>query len=133
MPWESLRRNQSGRAAVPPPVRSASSSPDLVRRIQQTYGNRAVQRLVKSASVASTTAPRAAAIIQRFGNIRFANVATTKPKYREKANDIITSLQGTPAIATFLNNKNALITLEYEPMLASVRVVGDQVLIKLSP
>lgn len=53
--------------------------------------------------------------------------------YATKANDIIAGLQGTAGIAAFLNNKNALITLEYEPMLASVRIVGDQVLIKLSP
>lgn len=67
------------------------------------------------------------------GNIRFANLDVSKPKYLTKANDIIDILQATPGIQNFLRDKNTLITLEYDPQLASVRIVGDQVQITLSP
>lgn len=134
MPLEHVRRNQAGVVAGRSAAgMAARPRAEFVRHIQQTYGNRALQRLLHGAATASRSSATGGVTVQRYGSIRFANLATTKPAYAAKANDIITSLQNTPGIAAFLNNKNTLISLEYEPMLASVRIVADQVLIKLSP
>ncbi len=72
--------------------------------------------------------------IQRSGAIRFANVDTSKPKYQQKADDIIDTLRNTPVIQRFLAQKNVLITLKLNLSAgAIVRVVGEQVQIELSP
>lgn len=71
-------------------------------------------------------------IVQCYGQIRFANLASDA-KYQTKGAAIIAALQATPNIQNFLANKNAVITLESDPQLASVRVRDDQVQITLSP
>ncbi|MCA8831060.1 hypothetical protein [Hymenobacter pini] len=71
-------------------------------------------------------------IVQCYGQIRFANLSNDT-KYQTKGAAIIAALQATPSIHGFLANKNAVITLESDPQLASVRVVDDQVQITLSP
>lgn len=76
--------------------------------------------------------PAPAAVVQRMGEIRFANVSN-EPKYRTKADSIIRGLRSTDIIRQYLQNKNVLITLEAEPQVASITTVGDQIQIKLSP
>jgi Domain of unknown function (DUF4157) len=71
-------------------------------------------------------------IVQCYGQIRFANLHNDL-KYQTKGAAIIAALQATPNIQNFLVNKNAVITLESDPQLASVRVRDDQVQITLSP
>ncbi len=71
-------------------------------------------------------------IVQCYGQIRFANLDNAQ-KYQTKGAAIIAALQATPNIQNFLANKNAVITLESDPQLASVRVRDDQVQITLSP
>jgi hypothetical protein len=77
-------------------------------------------------------APAGGAVAQCVGNIRFANLSTDQ-MYVTKGQSIIDGLRATPSIMNFLRDKDALITLEADPQLASVRVVGDQVQITLSP
>jgi hypothetical protein len=69
---------------------------------------------------------------QCAGHIRFANLSGNAI-YVAKGESIRQALLATPAIQAFLQDKDALITLESVPELASVTVVGDQVQISLSP
>jgi hypothetical protein len=71
-------------------------------------------------------------VAQCVGHIRFANLAA-RPMYQEKAQAVIAGLHATPSIAAFLTTRDVLITLEFEPQLASVIVIGDQVQVTLSP
>jgi hypothetical protein len=73
-------------------------------------------------------------IIQFFGAIRFANLDTSKPAYVEKSNDIIDTLRNTPIVQNFLANKNMVFFLETNiTALATVRVSGEQVQVRISP
>lgn len=72
------------------------------------------------------------AVVQRFGDIRFANVSNTQ-KYRDKADAIIRGLRSTDIVRQYLANKNVLITLEETDHYATIDMVGDQIQIKLAP
>ncbi|WP_083943148.1 eCIS core domain-containing protein [Sphingomonas soli] len=96
--------------------------------VQQKQGRvPATAQLARSGASAST-----GKVVQFAGHVRFANLSTDA-RYQQKGQAIIDALLATPSIVAYLGTRDALITLEYEPQLASVIEIGDQVQIKLSP
>lgn len=104
-----------------------------LEREADTMGARAAS--FAPAEVQREGRPSAAAdlpVVQRVGNIRFANLSSGQA-YQDKGASVIEALRASNRIRRFLLNKDALITLENTPGVASVVVVGDQVQITLSP
>jgi hypothetical protein len=126
------RTEFSGQSASRAPFQD--SRPEAIaqqKRREALNSSPGVQQLKNYQQMASKSAVRAG-VIQCFGAVRFANLGSDE-KYQTKAAAIIASLQATPNIQQYLNNKNTLITLEATRHLATVIVKDDQVQITLSP
>jgi hypothetical protein len=137
--WHVVQQKQ-GRVRATAQMKGAALNDDRsLEREADAMGTRAASlgasvpaQHIAAPPVALGANASASSPIQCAGHIRFANLSG-EAKYVTKAQAIVAGLLATPSIQNFMQNKDALITLESDSQLASVSVVGDQVQITLSP